>query len=392
MAFFEMENLKILGKKTLKLGNKGLISGTKYTAKAAKLTAEYIYDHREQITGAAVGLGKGVFETGKGIYGHTITDEQVKKGIDKLTEQSEEFGRLNKIYSDKLMNADNQKQIFLDSIIMSSAFSIHYINTHTIPPDINEAFQLAYPNLSENYTLTEIINTSSPEELSGYANAIKGKLFEMRYVDYLNNRILPDGYTASLADSTTNPGWDIQIIDNFGNISEQLQLKATDSISYVYQALLTYPNIDIVTTEEVYNQLALSGISDHVINSGISNDELTSVITESLNNADFQMDWVPSIIPFLIIGYSVSRKDYLNSYQKGKEFGSRSFSSWIAYIAGGAVTGLTGFWLAGLGTVILSNYGLETGRRKLQRYLDLKKTIDSNEQILNRMKFKITSI
>ncbi len=290
------------------------------------------------------------------------------------------------------MNADNQKQIFLDSLIMSSAFSIHYINTHTIPPDINEAFQLAYPDLSENYTLTEIINTSSPEELSGYANAIKGKLFEMRYVDYLNNGVLPDGYTASVADSATNPGWDIQITDTFGNISEQLQLKATDSISYVHQALLTYPNIDIVTTEEVYNQLALSGISDNVINSGISNDELTSVIMESLDNADFQMDWVPSIIPFLIIGYSVSKKDYLNSYQKGKEFGSRSFSSWIAYIAGGAVTGLTGFWLSGLGTVILSNYGLETGRRKLQRYLELKKTVDSNEQILNRMKFKISSI
>lgn len=231
MAFFEIENLKTIGKKTLKLSNKGLISGAKYTAKAAKLAAKYTYDHREQITGAAVGLSKGAFETGKGIYGHTITNEKIKKEIDKLTEQSEEFGRLNKIYSDKLMNADNQKQIFLDSLIMSSAFSIHYINTHTIPPDINEAFQLAYPDLSENYTLTEIINTSSPEELSGYANAIKGKLFEMRYVDYLNNGVLPDGYTASVADSATNPGWDIQITDTFGNISEQLQLKATDSIS-----------------------------------------------------------------------------------------------------------------------------------------------------------------
>ena len=392
MVFFEKKNLKTLGKKTMKLGSKGLINGAKHTANATKHIAKYTYDHREQIAGVAAGFGKGVLETGKGLYGHTITNEKLKKEIDKLTEQSEEFGRLNKIYSDKLMNTDNQKQIFLDSLIMSSAFGIQYINTNTIPPDINEAFQLAYPDLSKNYTLVEIINTSSPEQLSGYVNAIKGKLFEMHYVDYLNSGILPDGYTASLAYSATNPGWDIQITDNLGHISEQLQLKATDSLAYVHQALLTYPNIDIVTTEEVYNQLALAGISDHVINSGISNDELTSVIMDSLNNADFQMDWIPSIIPFLIIGYSVSRKDYLNAYQKGKEFGSRSFSSWIAYIAGGAITGLTGFWLAGLGTVLLSNYGLETGRRKFQRYFDLKRTVISNDQILNRMKLKIASI
>lgn len=133
-------------------------------------------------------------------------------------------------------------------------------------------------------------------------------------------------------------------------------------------------------------------MADHVINSGISNEELTSVVTQSLDSADFKMDWVPSVIPFLIIGYSVSKKSWLTAYQKGKEFGARSFSSWIAYITGGAVTGLTGFWIGGLGAVLLTNYALENGRLRLKHYYDLKRSISYNNNILNRLKYKISML
>ena len=389
---FFTDKYKKLGKKALDFTVQGITEGAKLGAKAAKQGSKYAYEHREQIGGTVEGIGKGAVEAAKGLYGHTISESDLKKYIEKLKEQSSEYARLNKIYCQKAARFKTQKQILADSLFMSTAFLANYFNTGTIPAEITQAYELAYPDLAAEQSLSSVIESTTPEQAAGFINGIKGKLFEIKYVDYLNNGHLPPEHTAQLAESAINPGWDIQIVDAFGNTAETLQLKATESAAYVQDALARYPHIDVVTTEEVYNQLVLNGMADYVINSGISNDELTSIVTQSLDRADFEMDFVPSVIPFLIIGYSVSRKSWLNNYQKGKEFGARSFSSWIAYITGGAITGLTGFWVAGLGAVLLTNYGLETGRRRLKRYYDLQKTVDSNDKILRRLQYKISMI
>ena len=41
------------------------------------------------------------------------------------------------------------------------------------------------------------------------------------------------GEEALLAESANQPGWDIQIVDRFGEQVDVLQAKATDSMSYV---------------------------------------------------------------------------------------------------------------------------------------------------------------
>ncbi len=204
---------------------------------------------------------------------------------------------------------------------------------------------------------------------------------------------LPAGYHAELATSAVNPGWDIAIVDNYGNILDTLQLKATEQVSYVKEALGRYPDIDVVTTSEVYNQLSLEDLADNVINSGISNTEITDVVINTFHKDAFDFDWCPSIVPFLIIAYSVSKKECLSKYQKGKEFGGRAFSSWIGYLAGGAVTGLTGgFWVAGIAAALLTNSGLEYGRQKYRYYNSLKACTTENEKILNRLRFKLSVI
>ena len=53
---------------------------------------------------------------------------------------------------------------------------------------------------------------STARELVGFVSGVKGKLFELQYVDYLNDGHLPDGFRAELAGNPTNPGWDIAII------------------------------------------------------------------------------------------------------------------------------------------------------------------------------------
>ena len=85
---------------------------------------------------------------------------------------------------------------------------------------------------------------------------MKGKLFEINYVDYLNHGHLPDGLTAELAHNATNPAWDIVIHDQHGHVAELVQLKATASLSYVHEAIAAHPNIDVVVPHDMYEQMA----------------------------------------------------------------------------------------------------------------------------------------
>ncbi len=99
-------------------------------------------------------------------------------------------------------------------------------------------------------------------------------MFELSYAEYLNDGHLPEGFHAELASSANQPGWDIAIVDEEGQIAEALQLKAAESADYISHALERYPYIDVVTTEEVYSHATMGDMAEHVINSGISNEEL----------------------------------------------------------------------------------------------------------------------
>lgn len=226
------------------------------------------------------------------------------------------------------------------------------------------------------------------EQLKGLAMGIKGKLFELKYADYLNSGYLPEGYSAQLARSATNPGWDIAVVDKHGDICQELQLKATESIQYIREAFARYPHIDVVTTEEVYSQLAMQGFSEHVINSGMDDQALTDIVCSSLNEAAPHFDWMPSILPFTLIAFSVSRQQELTGYQKGKQFGERASKSYAAYLAGGAVVAVTHLWWAGLIAATGSRFLFGMGRKKRERLSELKQFIATNERVLVRLKQK----
>ena len=93
----------------------------------------------------------------------------------------------------------------------------------------------------------------------GFLSAWKGKYFEVLVRDELNagewvgDIHLEPGQTALLAESAIQPGWDLQIINSDGSVAQELQLKATESLSYVKEALERYPDIGVLTTDEVFN-------------------------------------------------------------------------------------------------------------------------------------------
>ena len=355
------------------------------TAKAVKWSAEQVWEHKEEIAGGIVGGAKGVYHMGQNIYGATIRDTGFEKRLEKLKEQSEEYRTICSRLCDKL----SQKDMLLDSLGISVSVIHGYYHIDYIPEEVEEAYKAAYPIKSQTDNLRDIIEDADDTELAGLISGIKGKLFEMRYVDFLNDGHLPDGYEAVLAESATNPGWDIAILDNNGITVNELQMKATDSVDYIKTALERYPDIDIVTTEEVYNSVVMHEFADQVINSGISNEELTSVVTETLESDSVDMDWGLPVIPMLLIGYSVYKKEGLSSFEKGTEFGDRYIQSYISYIAGGAVAVISNTWwlglIASMGTKVFSKYG----RVKFNNAKSLDRTISLNEKILKKMREKL---
>ena len=124
--------------------------------------------------------------------------------------------------------------------------------------------------------------------LQGAVNTAKGKYFEYRVVDRLNQGqqvgplLLEPGQQAVLAESMTQPGWDLRIVDEHGAAVEYLQLKATDSVAYIRSALERYPDIQILATGEV----AHSGL---VLDSGISDQTLRAHVGAGVDAADMSL-------------------------------------------------------------------------------------------------------
>jgi hypothetical protein len=146
-------------------------------------------------------------------------------------------------------------------------------------------------------------NPPSGEQLQGALNAAKGKYFEYLVIDRLNEGervgdiVLPRGFKAVIADSLNQPGWDIRIVDPTGHTAEYLQLKATDSLSYVKNAIERYPDIRIMATNEVADTATGSEI---IIDSDLSNDWLSGNVKRAMLEDDSLADlFVESFFPII---------------------------------------------------------------------------------------------
>jgi hypothetical protein len=144
-----------------------------------------------------------------------------------------------------------------------------------IREDVFEAVRRGYAELevaSEDEIITyfDAIDTAG---VLGHSNRIKGILFEQEYVEVLEAA----GMTASLFEATNHPVTDVLVFGGLDTVTE-IQLKATDSVSYVTSATQEDPEIAFAVTSEV---AAVMG-PDIVINTGIENAALESVVSDTL--------------------------------------------------------------------------------------------------------------
>ena len=128
---------------------------------------------------------------------------------------------------------------------------------------------MQYPDVDPS-----VLSGMKPEHLAGFIGGVKGKYFEVLVEDRLNagatlgDLRLGPGQIARLASSPFQPGWDLEIVGRSGRSLEQIQLKATESMSYVKDALERYPDIRVAVPAGV------GGASGSVISTNISHAHL----------------------------------------------------------------------------------------------------------------------
>lgn len=149
----------------------------------------------------------------------------------------------------------------------------HYLDEERFSMVVS-AMQRANPEFVE-MTASQIgayLSNLAPEQLQGVVSNTKGVYHEILYVDSLNSEGLEA--EATLHYDLNNPGSDV-VFSNGGEIFNEIQLKATDSVSYVNEHLEKYPNIEVLATEEVASRI------DGVGSSGFSNSLLEQDVAAS---------------------------------------------------------------------------------------------------------------
>lgn len=144
---------------------------------------------------------------------------------------------------------------------------------------------------ASNDEITSYFEGLEPDVMMGHINNIKGILFEQVYVDQLAEQ----GIHAEVFEFTNHPGADVSIFEN-GEAINELEMVATDSVSYINSTFAESPDITIVATSEVASVFE----SEMVIDSGIENIALENAVTEALVE-----DIVNPLSPVSVLGWLI---------------------------------------------------------------------------------------
>lgn len=301
-----------------------------------------------------------------------------KSELDRL---AHDVGNQGARYRELLRNRTLSDSIFVGGETLTALLA-----ARSVSPEIEAAYTAAYPGLSQEISFLDKVEMFDTEaELAGFLSGVKGKLFEQKYVDYLNSGHLPDGYVASPAGNTNQVGWDIQILGPHDEIARLLQLKASDSVAYVQEAMERYPYIDVVTTDEVYSHLVMAGIGDDLENGAISNLELSEQVDAAAESSYGDADLTPPLVALAFIAFTSYRNDSLTLYGKARQMGDRAGKTYLSYLLGVGVATMTQTWWLGPLAGATSRYFGDKGARKRQLAESLKTAHKNNRAIIERI-------
>lgn len=147
--------------------------------------------------------------------------------------------------------------------------------------DVFDSVRRGYGELeaSSEVGILNYFSNIEPDEKMGHVSNIKGILFEQEYIEHL----AVNGIEAQVFEATNHPVTDIALLDDDIVIGE-LQLKATDSVSYINATLEQHPDIEIVATSEVASVMDSEVIIDaEISNSALEDGVVNTLFDESIN-------------------------------------------------------------------------------------------------------------
>ena len=124
--------------------------------------------------------------------------------------------------------------------------------------------------------IADFMQAYDPDQLVGVISLIKGRLFERLVM--LEENSDGDRWSAISQEDMSHRGADLIFLDAETGTEVEVSLKATDSVAYIEDALLKYPEIPLLATEEVSQ---LFGDDASVIASTWTNEELKTVTEQN---------------------------------------------------------------------------------------------------------------
>ena len=347
--------------------------------------AKFLFDHRREVGTGLLCTGQATASAVKGAGGLLVDLASLRLYPEERLTLLRQQILVQGCRYHQLIDPANRPRT-LDSLAVGGDLLREIIKSGQITADVERAYELACPHLALHQTFVEAVTGYDGRELTGFLAVVKGKLFELQYTDYLNNGHLPDGYLAHMATLPNQPGWDLLISGPDGHVAELLQLKAADSVSYVRHALEQYQHIDVITTDEVYSHLILTGAGGDVAKAGMDNADLAHHVTAAADAATLHLDWTPPVISLALIAFTSYRLADADAYAKARHFGTRAGKSYLSYLVGGATAAVTQTWwlgvMAGVGSRLLAGRGRQ--RRELNQ--ELQRLSAMNDKIINGLR------
>ena len=345
---------------TKKIG-KGAWWGTKKIGKGAVKNSPAIVN----------GIYKNVAETTSSLKNSALGNKEIERLEKKLHDNSISYQEKRKKYSSEYP--------MLDYCVVSGLSIPAMIKNGEIDPAVELAYQYQYPIMANAMSFSEAWQKfDSPAEMLGFVSGIKGKLFEIKYLNEYISKTLDPGYSAKLAGIPNQEGFDIEIYNPSGQIDQQLQLKASHSVSYVKEHLEKYPEIDVVTLEDFEGEMLLANYSERLIKSDISETDLLSSITSSTDQGVDYLNYLP-LLGFGVIIFKEYTKKEASEYQKMVKSVEKSTD----YALNAAIISTTGG--IGIPIVFIKHFVLKSGKNKRERIKYLKELLNKQKKAGERI-------
>ena len=182
-------------------------------------------------------------------------------------------------------NVRRSKAQSVYALSLPATFGVEQIadidHTASFDPRVAEALERFAPNFDP-----DVIADFDVEALRGLEGALRGALFEILVAEKAENGNLElplEAHELTLADDFSTPGFDAILRSNDGDILGVAQLKTSSSADIIQEHLQRYPEIDVVVASSEAASDALTRGITSVVDSGISDNELKSMVTELIS-------------------------------------------------------------------------------------------------------------